>query len=79
VTTLRAFNKCLDVASAGNGALVRLWTCDGSANWTAGANGSLVNPQAGKCLDANGGSSGNGTQLIIWTFHGGTNHRWTLP
>ena len=46
---------------------------------TAGANGSLVNAQSGKCLDANGGSAANGTQLIIWSCHGGTNQRWTLP
>ncbi len=80
-TTLRALGKCLDVAGTGNGALVRLWTCNGSGaqNWTAGANGSLVNTQSGKCLDANGASSADGTQLIIWTCHGGANQRWTLP
>jgi hypothetical protein len=43
-----------------------------------GANGSLVNAASGKCLDANGGSSTDGTQLIIWSCHGGTNQRWTL-
>ena len=66
VTTLRALDKCMDVAGTGNGALARLWTCNGSGaqNWTAGANG---------------GSSTNGIQLIIWTCHGGTNQRWTLP
>ena len=31
-----------------------------------------------KCLDANGASSADGTQLIIWTCHGGANQRWTL-
>ncbi|MFJ6674610.1 ThuA domain-containing protein [Actinosynnema sp. NPDC091369] len=80
-STLRALDKCLDAAGTGNGAVVRLWTCNGGGgqNWTAGANGSLVNPQSGKCLDANGGSSADGTQLIIWSCHGGTNQRWTLP
>ncbi|MFD0205614.1 MULTISPECIES: ThuA domain-containing protein [Saccharothrix] len=80
-STVRALDKCLDAAGTANGATVRLWTCrgGGSQNWTAGANGSLVNPQSGKCLDANGGSSADGTQLILWTCHGGTNQRWTLP
>ncbi|MCE6998718.1 PQQ-dependent sugar dehydrogenase [Saccharothrix sp. S26] len=80
-STLRALDKCLDAAGTGDGALVRLWTCNGGAgqNWIAGANGSLVNAQSGKCLDANGASSADGTQLIIWSCHGGTNQRWTLP
>ena len=41
--------------------------------------GRLVNPQSGKCLDAFGGSSANGTRLIIWTCHTAANQRWTLP
>jgi hypothetical protein len=32
----------------------------------------------GKCLDALGGSSADGTQLIIWTCHGGGNQKWSL-
>ncbi|WP_367129395.1 ThuA domain-containing protein [Saccharothrix sp. HUAS TT1] len=80
-STLRSLGKCLDVAGTANGSAVRLWTCTGGGaqNWTAGANGSLVNPQSGKCLDANGGSAADGTQLIVWSCHGGANQRWTLP
>ena len=80
-SALRALDKCLDAAGTANGATARLWTCNGGGgqNWAAGANGSLVNPQSGKCLDANGGSSADGTQLIIWSCHGGANQRWTLP
>ncbi|PSL52040.1 type 1 glutamine amidotransferase [Saccharothrix carnea] len=80
-STVKALDRCLDAAGTANGAAVRLWTCHGGGgqNWTAGANGSLVNPQSGKCLDANGGSSADGTQLIVWSCHGGTNQRWTLP
>ncbi|MGZ3144739.1 ThuA domain-containing protein [Lentzea chajnantorensis] len=78
--TLRAFNKCMTTAG-GNGAQVQLQTCNGSGtqNWAPGANGSLVHQQSGRCLDANGGSSADGTSLIVWTCHGGTNQRWTLP
>jgi type 1 glutamine amidotransferase len=80
-TTVRALDKCLTVAGTANGGLVQLSTCTGAAaqSWTPGAGGALVNQQSGRCLDANGGSSADGTQLIVWTCHGGTNQRWTLP
>ncbi|MFT7835863.1 PQQ-dependent sugar dehydrogenase [Saccharothrix sp. BKS2] len=80
-TTLRALDRCLDAAGSADGSLVRLWTCNGGGgqNWTEGANGSLVNTQSGRCLDANGGATADGTQLIVWSCHGGTNQRWTLP
>ncbi|MFK4084798.1 ThuA domain-containing protein [Kribbella sp. NPDC020789] len=76
--TLRALGKCMTATSSG---AVQLFGCTGSGtqNWVAGANSSLVNPQSGKCLDANGGSTADGTQLIVWTCHGGTNQRWTRP
>jgi glucose/arabinose dehydrogenase len=79
--TWRSLGKCMGVTGTADGSLVQLQTCNGSTgqNWTTGANGSVVNAQSGKCLDANGGSSANGTQLIVWTCHGGTNQRWTLP
>jgi hypothetical protein len=79
--TLRALGKCLTANGTADGAQVQLSTCTGSGgqNWTAGTNGALVNAQSNKCLDANGASSANGTQLIIWSCHGGTNQRWTLP
>ncbi|MCO8276200.1 ThuA domain-containing protein [Actinoplanes sp. TRM 88003] len=77
-STLRSLGKCMSTASGGQ---VQLSACTGAAtqNWTAGANGSLVNAASGRCLDANGGSTADGTQLIIWSCHGGTNQRWVLP
>ena len=79
--TLRTLGKCMGVTGTADGSLVQLSTCTGSGgqNWAAAANGSLVNQQSGKCLDANSGSSADGTQLIIWSCHDGTNQRWTLP
>ncbi|WP_020524937.1 carbohydrate-binding protein [Catelliglobosispora koreensis] len=79
--TLRSLSKCMTAIGTGDGALVQLSACNGGGGqvWNAGANSSLVNPASGKCLDANGGSSADGTQLIIWACHGGTNQRWTLP
>ena len=77
--TLRSLGKCMTTAGTGDGSAVQLSTCTGSTaqNWTAQSDGTLRS-SGGKCLDANGGSSANGTQLIIWTCHGGTNQRWTL-
>jgi type 1 glutamine amidotransferase len=79
-TTLRSLGKCMTAVNPNaDGSQVQLSTCTGSAaqNWTAQSDGT-VRGSGGKCLDANGGSSANGTQLIIWSCHGGTNQRWTL-
>jgi hypothetical protein len=35
--------------------------------WVWQANGNLINPNSGKCLDAAGWGTGNGTELILWT------------
>jgi type 1 glutamine amidotransferase len=79
--TIRSLGKCMAVNATANATPVQLRTCTGGGGqqWTSGANGALVNAQSGRCLDANGGSSADGTQLIIWSCHGGTNQRWTLP
>jgi hypothetical protein len=61
---------CLEVAGTGtgNGTLVDLGSCGGGANqkWTARTDGSLVNPNSGRCLDDPGTTTTNGTQLQIW-------------
>jgi type 1 glutamine amidotransferase len=79
--TLRALGKCLTAAGTTNGSPVQLSTCTGAGgqSWNPGAGGALVNAQSGRCLDANGGSSADGTALITWSCHGGANQRWTLP
>jgi Ricin-type beta-trefoil lectin domain len=42
----------------------QLYDCNGTGvqEWQRGAAGSLLNPQSGKCLDATGPSSANGTR-----------------
>jgi Ricin-type beta-trefoil lectin domain len=49
----RTLGKCLDVTNNGttNGSPVELWQCTGGNNqkWTAGANGSPVNPSSNLC------------------------------
>jgi hypothetical protein len=59
---------------------VQIYDCNGSAAqaWTTGANNRLVNTGSGKCLDATGPSSADGTKLQIWTCAGSANQSWTL-
>ncbi len=80
--TLEVLGKCLDVDAAGtaNGTTVDLYACNGTVaqTWIPQSNGSLVNPNSGKCLDDTG-FGGSGTQVQIWSCTGGTNQKWNLP
>ena len=60
---------------------MQLYECNGTGaqQWVAGADGTLRNPESGRCLDAAGGGSANGTRLIILDCNGGANQRWVLP
>jgi len=74
--TLRALGKCLDIDNGGtaDGTLVRLWTCNGTGAqvWQPQANGSLLNPQSGKVLDA------TAAQVRLWQYTGVAEQQWTL-
>jgi hypothetical protein len=63
-----------------NGTSVNLSKCNGSGaqQWLAFPNGSLINPQSGKCLDGPNDPS-NSPRLEIFTCDGGAYQRWTLP
>ncbi|WP_144022737.1 ricin-type beta-trefoil lectin domain protein [Asanoa hainanensis] len=81
--TIRGLGKCLSVSgnSTANNALIVLWTCDGSPGqqWRPTDNGTLVNPNSGKCLDNPNSSPWPGTQLQISTCGTGVNpaQDWT--
>ncbi len=79
--TIRSLGKCLDARSTALRAAAVLWTCDGSdgQTWLPRPDGTLLNVRSGKCLDATGGLSANGTRLIIYTCHTGPNQKWVLP
>ncbi len=47
--------------------------------WRAQANGSLLNPQSGRCLDVPQGSTANGTDLQIYDCNALWTPVWTLP
>lgn len=78
--TVRALGKCLDATGTANGAVTQLWDCTGAGNqqWTAEANGQLRNTASGRCLDATGNSSADGTRLQLWDCAGTANQRWTF-
>ena len=42
-------------------------------------NGSLYNPQSGKCLDDTNWATTPGVQLQIWDCTGNANQKWNLP
>ncbi|MER7272788.1 ricin-type beta-trefoil lectin domain protein, partial [Micromonospora carbonacea] len=59
----------------------QLWTCNGSGaqNWSAQADGTLRNPQSGKCLDVSDNSATDGQAVHLWTCLAAVNQKWTLP
>jgi len=78
--TIRGLGKCLDAPlNATAGAKAQIWDCNGQTNqqWNVNANGTISGVQSGLCLDVNGGSTSNGTAVILWTCHGGSNQTWT--
>src|SRR5581483_2337286 len=64
-----------------NGTTVDLYDCNntGAQVFIPQSNGSLFNPQSGKCLDDTGFSTTPGTQLQIWDCTGNANQAWHLP
>ncbi|KUL25838.1 ricin-type beta-trefoil lectin domain protein [Actinoplanes awajinensis] len=68
-TLLSLNNKCAEVAggSKANGAVLQLGTCNGSGGqrFVFNANGNLVNPQSGRCVDIPNADRGDGIQLQI--------------
>ncbi|HEU5268701.1 MAG TPA: polysaccharide lyase family 7 protein, partial [Jatrophihabitans sp.] len=63
-----------------NGTTVDLYDCNGTSAqvWVPQANGELLNPNSGKCLDDTG-YGGSGTQAQIWSCTDTSNQQWTLP
>lgn len=51
--------------------------CTGSTNqqWNVNSDGGIVEVESGKCLDAVGRGTANGTLLEIWTCNGGGNQK----
>jgi ricin-type beta-trefoil lectin protein len=82
-STLHALGKCMDVYAGGtaDGTTVDLYDCNntGAQVFVPQANGSLYNPQSGKCLDDTNWAANPGVQLQIWDCTGNANQKWNLP
>jgi Ricin-type beta-trefoil lectin domain/Glycosyl hydrolases family 16 len=82
-STLRALGKCMDIYAGGtaDGTTVDLYDCNntGAQVFIPQANGSLYNPQSGKCLDDTNWATNPGVQLQIWDCTGNANQKWNLP
>jgi hypothetical protein len=66
--------RCLS-APANDGAATTIQDCSGQA-WSITTDGQVMSN--GKCLDAFGQGTANGTVVTVWTCNGGTNQRWNL-
>ena len=83
-STIKALGKCLDVDGGALGRRHEDPAVDlqrhGAQNWAAQADGTLRNPQSGKCLDVSGNNSADGTGVHLWTcIASAANQKWTLP
>lgn len=75
--------RCLDIAgnSTGNNALVELCDCNtavGRQVWVRQSDGSLLNPQSGRCKDATDGATADGTRLQIHDGNGTAAQKFAL-
>jgi hypothetical protein len=79
--TIRTMGKCLSARGTAVNTPAVLWSCDNSAGqrWIPQTNGAFVNAASGLCLDATGGSTANGTKLILNTCNSALNQKWVLP
>jgi hypothetical protein len=82
--SIQVLGKCLQVAgnATSNGALVVLATCSGASGqlWARQANGALVNPGSGRCLDVPSGNTTPGAvQLQIFDCNTSAAQIWRLP
>lgn len=78
---VKVLGKCLDVNGGvrTNNARVQLYTCNstGAQLWTLQSDGTLLNPQSGRCLSTSA-TNPTGTQLFIFDCGTGTEQRWSL-
>jgi len=72
--------RCLDdTGNPANGVQVYIWDCTGgNANQQFSYTSTSQLQIAGKCLDANGQGTTNGTKVILWTCNGQANQQWRL-
>lgn len=72
--------RCLDdTGNPANGVQAYIWDCAaGNANQQFSYTSASELQVAGKCLDANGRGTANGTKVILYTCNGQPNQQWKL-
>jgi len=70
---------CMDAASTA-GSRLQISDCNRSAGqrWTLNGPTGSITGNAGLCMDAAGGSSADGTAVVLWGCSGAANQKWTL-
>jgi beta-glucosidase len=68
-------------AGTANGTKVQIYDCNGTGAqvWQPQSNGSLLNPESGRCLDDPAATTTIGTQLQIYDCNGTNAQVWHLP
>jgi hypothetical protein len=80
--TVRVLGRCLTAGGTANGSLVTTATCAGSTgqSWTRRADGTLLNPASGRCLDVpNSNTTPGAVQLQIYDCLHTDGQIWRLP
>jgi Glycosyl hydrolases family 31/Ricin-type beta-trefoil lectin domain/Domain of unknown function (DUF5110)/Carbohydrate binding module (family 35) len=80
--TVRLLSRCLTANGTADRALVTIDSCTGSPgqSWTRRADGSLLNPASGRCLDVPDSNTGPGAvQLQLYDCLGTAGQIWRLP
>lgn len=53
-------------------------TTDGNSCRLDQGGNTITGVRSGKCPDAYGASTANGTRIVLWTCNGGANQKWQL-
>jgi hypothetical protein len=76
---------CLRAAGTTNGSAIVIDACTGAKNeqWelvpsATGLSGIVRSVESGLALDVAGGNTADGTPILLWSPHGGTNQQWTV-
>ncbi|MEU5434625.1 ricin-type beta-trefoil lectin domain protein [Streptomyces sp. NPDC020719] len=71
-------DRCLDLPGGDAAAGVQLWTCNRTPAQAFSVNPDGTITAGGRCLDAGGAGTANGTAVGMWYCNNGGNQRW-LP
>ncbi|MCO5974073.1 ricin-type beta-trefoil lectin domain protein [Actinoallomurus soli] len=80
--TVRLLSRCLTAGGTANGAPVTIASCNGAPgqSWTRRADGTLLNPGSGRCLDVpNSNPTPGAAQLQLYDCLGTDGQIWRLP